>query len=331
MAHDVPVIDISAWSDGGGAARAAVAGAVDEAASTVGFMQVTGHGIPDAAVQGLTAAMDSYFGLDPAAKEAHRAPPHVNRGWSAPGSERLSYSLGVASPADLFEAFNIGTEAAAWPDLDLPDAQYPANRWPAEPDGFRTAVEGWFDAAGDLARTMTAIFALALGLPRGFFEPFTDHSVDALRLNHYQASDVRLEPGQLGMGPHTDFGIVTVLWADPLPGLQILTGDGAWQDVVPQPGALLINLGDLLARWTDDRWLSTMHRVLAPIDAAGKPYRRRSAAFFHDGNFDALVTSPGGRYEPITVAEHLAAKLGGSRGLSLNTAAGREAARLPGA
>jgi isopenicillin N synthase-like dioxygenase len=136
------------------------------------------------------------------------------------------------------------------------------------------------------------------------------------------------------MGPHTDYGIVTILWADPLPGLQILDKEGGWHDVLSAPGALLINLGDLLARWTGDRWLSTMHRVQAPIDAQGRVFRRRSAAYFHDGNADARITGLTGPsagavvYEAITVGDHLAAKLAGSRGLQLNAKAQREASRL---
>jgi isopenicillin N synthase-like dioxygenase len=184
---------------------------------------------------------------------------------------------------------------------------------------------------------MTEIFAAALGLSDGFFEPFTDHSIDVLRMNHYQVPDrdIRLEPGQLGMGPHTDFGIVTILWADSLPGLQILDADGDWHNVTPLRHALLINLGDLLARWTNDRWQSTLHRVLAPIGSDGRPFRRRSAAFFHDGNADAVITTLpaattvlGTTYEPITVTDHLAAKLGGSRSLEINHAAPQDATRV---
>jgi isopenicillin N synthase-like dioxygenase len=138
------------------------------------------------------------------------------------------------------------------------------------------------------------------------------------------------------MGAHTDYGIVTLLWADPVPGLQILDGNGEWCDVLPAPGALLVNLGDLLARWTNDRWMSTMHRVVPPTDHDGRLIRRRSAAFFHDGNADALIATldpcldadGGTPYEPVTVTEHLAQKLGGSRGLELNDHASREAARI---
>ena len=243
----------------------------------------------------------------------------------------------MPSAADLFEAFNVGTPASRFPDLALPPGQYAENVWPDA--AFRRAVDAWFGHAGALARRLTSIFAVALGLPDDFFVAYQDHSIDVLRLNHYVLPDgpVRLEDEQLGMGAHTDYGIVTVLWADRVtPGLQILDGDGAWHDVVPAPGALLVNLGDLLARWTNDRWISTMHRVLPPVDRDGRVVRRRSAAFFHDGNADAVVSClPGcaatpadALYPPIRVEDHIAAKLAGSRGLALNADAQREASRL---
>jgi isopenicillin N synthase-like dioxygenase len=121
-----------------------------------------------------------------------------------------------------------------------------------------------------------------------------------------------------------------------VPGLQILRADGGWQDVLPEEGALLVNLGDALARWTNDRWRSTLHRVLPPTDAEGRLVRRRSAAYFHDGDFDAVISvlptcvAPGEQphYAPTTVSEHIAAKLAGSRSLRPNADAEREAARL---
>jgi isopenicillin N synthase-like dioxygenase len=334
---NVPIIDLSGFREGSAAARARIAAAVDEAAGRVGFMQIVGHGIPDDVLAGLTGAIDRFFALPTAAKETCRpASTATNRGYSAPRAERLSHSLGVYSPADLFEAFNIGVEAAEYPHLDLPTDFYAANIWPAGLAAFRLAVTAWFAHAGTLARLMTDVFALALDLPAGYFDPFQDHSLDVLRMNNYLLpEDVALEDGQVGMGAHTDYGIVTILWADPVPGLQILDGDGRWHDVVPAPGALLVNLGDLLARWTNDRWISTMHRVVPPRDTAGRLVRRRSAAYFHDGNVEAVVSClPGcatpqrpARYEPVVVADHLTAKLSGSRGLVLNTDA-QEAARL---
>lgn len=337
-AFEVPVIDVAAFASGSPDERRAIASAVDRAATEVGFMQIVGHGIPDATIDALGRAMDDFFAMPMDAKMRYRpASVDTNRGYSPPTSERLSYSLGVPSAADLFEAFNVGTPASRFPHLPLPAGPYAENIWPD--DAFRRAIEGWFAEAGALARRLTAIFAVALGLPDDFFVAYQDHSIDVLRLNHYALPDgpVTLDDDQLGMGAHTDYGIVTVLWADRVtPGLQILDGEGTWHDVVPAPGALLVNLGDLLARWTNDRWISTMHRVLPPIDRDGRVVRRRSAAFFHDGNADAIVSCLPGcaassddvLYAPIRIDDHIAAKLAGSRGLALNPDAGREAARL---
>ncbi|MFJ5953847.1 isopenicillin N synthase family dioxygenase [Streptomyces noursei] len=336
---DVPAIDISAWTDGTAADRAGIAGEIDQAARTVGFMQIRGHGIPEAAGRAFAAALDGFFGLPMDEKKALCAPsPDVNRGYTPPRTEKLSLSLGVPAAAeDLFEAFNVGAEAAAFPGLGLPEAHYPANLWPAVP-GFRDAVTEWCAQAGGLARRLTGIFAHALGLPVDYFAPFTDHSLDVLRMNHYLVPEQELavDRDQMGMGAHTDYGIVTVLWADRVPGLQILDTEGRWHDVLPEPGCLLVNLGDLLARWTNDQWLSTMHRVLPPTDASGRVVRRRSAAFFHDGNWDAEISCLPGcvpvgadpLYPPTTVGRHLAEKLGGSRAGKPNANSPREAARL---
>jgi isopenicillin N synthase-like dioxygenase len=335
---EVPTVDLAGWASGDRRRRAAIAQAVDEACRTVGFMQIVGHGVPRRAVDELTAAMDGFFAL-PMDEKRRALPPSaaVNRGYTAPRSERLSHSLGLYSADDLFEAFNVGAEAGAFPGLDLSPADYAENIWPDRPTDFREGIEAWFATARGVARTMTDVFALALDLPEGFFAAFTDHSIDTLRVNCYQApADGRgVEPGQLGMGAHTDYGIVTVLWADPLPGLQIHGPDGTWHDVLPRADGLLINLGDLTARWTNDRWRSTLHRVLAVLDGDGRPARRRSAAFFHDGNADAVVstlpTCAGDHadpYEPIRIGEHIARKLAGSRGLELNPHAHHEASRL---
>lgn len=335
----IPVIDITSfrmpYADA--TVRAGVVREVDEAARTVGFMQITGHGIATDTLRQFTAATDAFFALDAAAKNKYRCPPGINRGYTPPKAESLANSLGLTSAADLFEAINVGATAADYPGLGLPADIYAANVYPAEVPEFEAAVTDWFEAAGTVARTMVRIFGVALGGREDYFAPFTDHSVDVLRMNNYRlpGADITLDPGQLGMGAHTDYGIVTVLWADPVPGLEILGADGAWHPVQPAPGALLVNLGDALARWTNDQWISTMHRV-APPRVGGALVPRRSAAYFHDGNIDAVIACLPScvsednpvRYEPVTVGEHLAAKLAGSRGGQLNPYAAREASRL---
>jgi isopenicillin N synthase-like dioxygenase len=340
-AFAVPVIDISPYvGDGSAEERAAVAAAMDDACRTVGFVQIVGHGAPTEISDGLAAAMDSFFGQSLETKKGWRTPPEVNRGYSPPKTESLSLSLGVESATrmnDFFEAFNVGASQSTYPDapgLPLPD--YAENTWPDVAD-FRPAVESWFTEASRVARTLTRIFADSLGLAPDYFAKLTGHSIDVLRMNNYALPEgtVRLDGDLTGMGEHTDYGIVTVLWADQVAGLQVLGTDGGWHDVMPADGALLINLGDVTARLTNERWMSTLHRVKPPI-VDGTIMRRRSAAFFHDGDVDAVIATlpsclePGEEpmYLPVTVGEHVAAKLRGSRAGVVNTAAGREAARV---
>jgi isopenicillin N synthase-like dioxygenase len=341
----VPVVDLAPWVEPGAYAdgdRARVADELDAECRSVGFVQVLGHGVPDAAIAGLAAAMDDFFALPLADKLALKVP--ANRGYSAPKSESLSLSLGLESANrmnDFFEAFNVGAEARSFAGLDLDEADYGLNVWPDVP-GFRERVEAYVAEAGRVAGTLLRVFAVALDLPADYFEALTDHSIDVLRMNNYALppGEITLDGELTGMGEHTDFGLVTVLWADQVAGLQVLDRTGGWHDVSPVDGALLVNLGDLTARLTNDRWSSTLHRVKPPV-VDGRILRRRSAAFFHDGNVDAVVatlpshldaTAWGGEadqaYGPVTVRDHIAAKLAGSRQGRINVSAVREAARV---
>lgn len=341
MAFTVPEVDIRPYVAGGtDEEKAAAASAVDAACRAVGFIQVVGHGIPDPVVDGLAAGLDEFFGLDLDAKKAYRTPPRINRGYAPPKTESLSLSLGVEAASrmnDFFEAFNVGDGASAHPGLHLPADTYPENVWPDAAPRFQPAVSAYFEEARRVARTMVAIFEDALNVPGGTLSGLTGHSIDVLRMNNYALPPglVDLDGDLTGMGEHTDYGIVTVLWADRVAGLQVLDSEGQWHDVQPNPGALLINLGDVTARLTNEVWLSTLHRVRPPI-VGGTIERRRSAAFFHDGDYDAVVAplpdcvAEGAEplYEPITIGGHIAAKLAGSRAGRANLSATREAARV---
>jgi isopenicillin N synthase-like dioxygenase len=345
MTFEVPVVDVAPWVEPGtydDEARARVARRLDDACCSVGFVQVLGHGVPEAAVTGLATAMDDFFGLPLEEKLALKVPS--NRGYSAPKSESLSLSLGVEAANrmnDFFEAFNVGAEARSFAGLALDEADYGLNVWP-DVLGFTERVETYFAEAGRVARTLLRVFAAALELPPDYFVALTDHSIDVLRMNNYALppGEVTLDGDLTGMGEHTDFGLVTVLWADQVAGLQVLSREGSWHDVSPVDGALLVNLGDLTARLTNDRWSSTLHRVKPPV-VDGRILRRRSAAYFHDGNVDAVVATlpshldatgwggaAGQAYGPVTVRDHIAAKLAGSRQGRVNVSAVREAARV---
>lgn len=336
-AGDVPLIDVGPWG-----ARAeyelAIARAIDDAATNVGFFQIVGHGVPDQVISEARAALRRFFAVS-LTEKLELVPPRVsvNRGYASPRSESLAYSLGVTSLPDLFEAFNVGPDAI--PDDEVhrqaDESCFAPNIWP-ELRGFRDAVITYFEAAKEVAHLLTEIFARALDLPSGFFEAFTDHSTDLLRANHYALAPGEAPvPGQFGMGPHTDYGIVTVLCADRVAGLELLGADNVWRGVIPNEGALLVNLGDLLARWTNDRWRSTLHRVQPPTRSSDRSAERSSMAFFHDGNYDARIsslpsctgpTNPA-RYEDVIAGEHLRAKLLGPRTMTPSTAAQTVAGR----
>lgn len=328
----IPIVDLELWWEGAAHEREAVAASLDEAASSLGFMQIAGHRIPAETIEAMVAESTTFFDQPLEVKTVSRpADLASNRGYAPPRSEALSYSLGEAAPPDLFEAFNIGED-----EVDDTDPFYAAERhrffapnvWPASSAGFRDALVAYFREARRVALTLTEVFAPALGLEPGWFRPFVDRSTTTMRTINYEALDggdrSRSEP--LGMGAHTDYGVVTVLWSDGRPGLQVLDPDGRWRAAAAEPGNLLVNLGDLTAEWTNDRWRSTLHRVLPP-SAVGIE-RRQSAAFFLDANWDARIecvptcTGPDNppRYPPVTAGEHLIAKLMGPRELRASTA-----------
>jgi isopenicillin N synthase-like dioxygenase len=342
----VPVIDIGGW--GASAARdEAIAAQVDAACLGIGFFAISGHHVAPAIIAAMLSAADGFFALPEEEKKTYRpSSPDINRGYAAKGTEALSLSLGVPTHPDLFEAFNVGPERWLGDSGDpevLRKAMFAVNTWPTHPAGFRQAVSRYFENAAAQAAVLLEIFAVALDLERDFFAQYTGHSTDTMRINYFQRSPGQDEPldGQQRMGAHTDYGMVTVLYADSVPGLQVVGPDGQWQPVTPEPGTLLVNLGDLMAEWTNDRWKSSLHRVVPPPRLETGPALRRSVAFFRDGNYDALVeclpscTGAGNppRYAPVLAGEHLRAKVLGPRtqevSNAMSTAGDRIAAVRP--
>jgi isopenicillin N synthase-like dioxygenase len=165
------------------------------------------------------------------------------------------------------------------------------------------------------------IFALALGLDEHWFADKIDDHCSTLFANHYPAQDTPPLPGQLRLGEHTDFGSLTLLHQDDAPGgIEVRDPAGAWRPVPHVPGAFVVNIGDLMARWTNDRWVSTLHRVVnPPSDRRGEA--RLSLPFFHQPNADALIecipTCAGEndppRYEPVLSGAWRDAKVAASR------------------
>lgn len=336
----VPTVDISAYVEGGSPdERAAVAAQIDDACRSVGFIQILGHGVASETAAGLAGAMDDFFALPLEEKKQWVRPAGENRGYTPPKSETLALSLGVQSEKrmkDFFEAFNVGSSASDYPGEELLADHYAENTWPAVP-GFEERINAWRDEVARVARIMLAIFEDALAVAPGMLTDLATHPIEVLRMNNYalpSGTNVEVDEDLIGMGEHTDYGVVTLLWADQVKGLQVLH-EGTWHDVSPADGALLINLGDLTTRLTNEQWLSTLHRVKPPI-VNGTIERRRSAAYFFDadpeavvGPWDSFVSARHPRlYDNVTVDEHVRAKLAGSRAGVRNVAAERESARV---
>ena len=241
------------------------------------------------------------------------------RGYLPVGGNALAYTLDRESPPDLIEAFTFGR-------FDLPETPYftahretwfEPNIWPTRPPGFRERLCAYYRAMERLAETLMRIFALALDLPEDVFADKIERHITAMRLNHYAEASRPPLPGQLRAGAHTDYGSLTILLAtEAAGGLQVRGSDGAWCDVAPAPDTFIVNLGDLMAQWTNDRWVSTLHRVVNPPAARRAGSRRASIAFFHQPNYDAPIEclptcrrpDHPPRYAPTTSGAHLLAK-----------------------
>jgi isopenicillin N synthase-like dioxygenase len=327
MDAGLPTIDIGAWFDGTDADRRRIALEFDESCRATGFLQLVGHRVPTPLFREVKAVADEFFGLD--LDEKRRCEPasrEINRGYSASRTESLSYSLGTTRPPDLAEAFIVGAERYV-PGDPYYEAErgrsFAPNIWPERPAEFRDVASRYFAEVSALSRTLLDIAALALGVDREVFASATDRSVETLRYNWYVrlTDEVGLESDQMGLGAHTDYGIITVLLADPVPGLQVIGPDGQWRDVLPLEDGFVVNVGDALAVWTNDLWTSTIHRVVPGMPGAAQ---RRSFAFFQDGNLDAVIEclpscrseERPARYAPVTLGRHLQDKLRGGRSLS---------------
>lgn len=300
----VPIIDLTPFLSGSLADKQGVAATVGEACKQIGFLTITGHGVPTQVTLGMYDAARQFFDL-PETEKTKLAMTPAGAGYSPLKGETLSASLGQAAPADLKESLNIGADFSAAP-------------WPASPADLKPAALAYFGAMANLAATLLRVFALALDLPEHFFEDKIDRHRSFLRLINYPNQDSAPLPGQLRAGEHTDYGTLTILRSENAPGgLQVRNHDGEWLEVEALPDSFVVNIGDLMMYWTNDRWLSTLHRVVNPPHDKRLGSRRQSMAFFHNPNPDALITcldscrGPGNpaKYPPITAGEHLAMKV----------------------
>lgn len=271
-----------------------------------GFFYLTDHGIPATELQGMLEAASTFFArpLEEKLRVDYRLSA-CNRGYEPMGAQTLQ----AGAAPDLKEGFYIGV------DLPADDKRVVAkvfnhgpNQWPPMPDVWKRTMLRYFDAMLELGALLMGGIALSLRLPEDYFAPFCRDSVALLRLLHYPPQAANPHPDEKGCGEHTDWGAITFLLQDDVGGLQVFDHLAGWRDVTPMPGAFVVNLGDLLARWTNDLYRSTLHRV---INLSGR--ERYSIPFFFDGNPDyrieclptCLPENGIAKYAATTQIEHL--------------------------
>ncbi|HEX3538495.1 MAG TPA: 2-oxoglutarate and iron-dependent oxygenase domain-containing protein, partial [Stellaceae bacterium] len=292
----VPVIDLAPYRSGGEAGKRAVAAKIDRACRDIGFLVVSGHGIAPELVEKMRETARNFFDLPIGDKMQLRHPARdVLRGYTPIESEAVARSRGDAAPAgDLNESFMVGPVDPVnrvYATAPAAGKHFAPNLWPDRPASFRPVASGYYRAMSELAQMLMRLFALGLGLEERFFDTRIDRHISRLRLRNYPAQVTRPLPGQLRAGAHSDYGSLTILATEDRPGgLQARNAAGEWVDVPAIPGCFIVNLGDLMARWTNDAWVSTLHRVVNPPEDLAADSRRISLVFFHNPNYDADVS-----------------------------------------
>lgn len=313
----IPVIDLHDFLLGDKAQKAATAARVDDICRSIGFLVIQNHDVPDATVSAAWQAAEDFFALPEKQKLRSRSDDaSCPRGYFPMASETLAKTLqDNNTPPDLKEAFSCGPLRKPGLDTSIADYDffYGDNIWPSEPADFQQAWTDYYEAMEDLGARLMQLFAAALSLDLDFFADMHSHHLSALRTLNYPALKGNPLPGQQGAGAHSDYGSVTILRPDPdVVGLEVRMPDGVWRQAPSVGSGFLVNIGDMLARWTNDRWVSTLHRVVTK-DATR---RRQSIAYFQNPNYDAVIRciptclarGDTAKFEPVLAGAYLMEK-----------------------
>jgi isopenicillin N synthase-like dioxygenase len=282
MTQRLPVIDVSPLLAGDDTARAAVAAEIGAACRDLGFFYASGHAIPLGTLDDLARASRRFFAL-PEAEKMQIAMAKGGRAWR--GFFPVGGELTSGKP-DIKEGLYFGEELGADdPRVRAGLPLHGANLFPDAVPELRQAVASFMQGAEQSAHAILEGVALSLGLDAQYFRrAYTSHPTMLFRIFHYPASTA---DAGWGVGEHTDYGLLTLLAQDDIGGLQVKTppdAGGGWIDAPPIPGALVVNIGDMLDRLTGGVYRSTPHRVL---NASGRS--RLSFPFFFDPGFDARI------------------------------------------
>ena len=252
----LPIIDFAPFLAGAASGRAEVPRAIAAAAESIGFFYLANHGIPQIVTDGAFAAGERFFELPLAAKQEIKI--REQRGYQAFKDVKREGYL-----PNLNESFFMGLDLKEDdPDVIARLALHAPNQWPLAMPEFNPAMQAYFDHVYALGGGLLRACALALKLDEHFFVPHYQKPIPFVRIMHYPASPGARAENQFGNPPHTDYGCITLLAQDSIGGLAVRKRGGGWIDAPQIPGTLIINIGDMLMRWTNDKWVSTLHRVI---------------------------------------------------------------------
>lgn len=301
---EIPVIDISTLVNTGETAD--VARKIHDAATRVGFFYLSGHGISQDLMTHAFEVSRDFFAM-PEALKSSVAVDKSQRGWMKSGMSKMD----GAATHDLKEVFFWGTEVRpGHPDLLAGKPMIAENKWPdAVLPRLRSELMPYYGAVCSVGRKVLSAIATGFDLPKDFFECRYDFPLARGQLVYYPPSTVGDEAEQrFGVAAHTDFGVLTFLLQDNSGGLQVQTRSGEWIEAPPIPETLVCNIGDLLQRWSNDRFVSTVHRVINRSNHA-----RYSIPVFFDPNSDTTVDprdlgSDRPMHLPVAVGEYISGR-----------------------
>ena len=278
----LPMIDVSGLLSSGRVDRQAIGNAMRDACLDTGFFYITGHGVSSKLQNSVFKYTQEFFALPIDEKEKINL---MNSGCNRGYEPLRGQTLEPGQPPDLKEGFYIGQEIAE-NDKRVKNKKFNhgPNQWPSELPQFQPVMSEYYSIMLELARAMMSGIALSLNLKESYFESFCVEELATLRLLHYPPQLANPLPGEKGCGAHTDFGTITLLMQDDCGGLQLWIEGEGWVHAEPQPNTYLVNLGDMMARWTNDQYRSTRHRV---VNMSGR--ERYSVPFFYMGNPDFPV------------------------------------------
>ena len=303
----VPVIDFAGMLTGDPEAKVEVGANLRDACSNVGFFYIKNHGVPQSLIDRTFAESERFFRIPREEKFAiHvKKSPHLI-GYVGMGEENADP---VAGKGDVHEGYDfIAEDARTAFGFMEGDFRKTGNQWPANLPGFREVMTEYSIAVRLLARRLFAAFALGLDLPEDYFAPMSDKPMALTRMMYYPSQSGPLDLANMGVGAHTDHECFTILAQDSIPALQVRNRRGQWIDAPPIPGAFVVNIGDLMARWTNGAFASTFHRV---FNASG--HERYSIPTFVGANADTVIRALPScisdenppKYEPVVAGEYI--------------------------